>query len=69
MRVSAHRCKLGALKEALLMVESFVGVILLLAVVTFWAVLLFVLWQMLHALQSIHRSLDEIAKTLHTQKS
>ena len=69
MRVSAHRCKLGALKEALLKVESFVGVILLLAVVTFWAVLLFVLWQMLHALQSIHRSLDEIAKTLHTQKS
>ena len=51
------------------MVEGFVGVILLLAVVAFWAIVLYVLWQMLQALQKIHRSLDEIAKTLYTQKS
>ena len=51
------------------MIESFVGVILLLAVVAFWAIVLYVLWQMLQALQKIHRSLDDIAKTLHIQKS
>jgi hypothetical protein len=51
------------------MIEGFVGVILFVVVIAFWAFVLYILWHILQALQGIERGIDDVAKTLRDQKS
>ena len=49
------------------MIEGIVGVVLLLVAIAFCAFILYVLWHKLQALQSIERSMDDLAKTLRNR--
>jgi hypothetical protein len=49
--------------------EGIFGVFVFLVVGGFWTFVLYVLWHILQALQSIDRSVDDVAKSLRNQKS
>jgi hypothetical protein len=50
------------------MLASFFALILALVGVAAWAFVIYILWHILLALQSIDRSVDDVAKSLRVQK-